>query len=453
MTKKNAFSFVLSMLFCNFTRQIEKCMETKGLSYLGLLLFMLTFIACEKEKFDANAYNEIVDYQFLIDNVDRNHEWCLTHGDTITITNSGESIYAVQVLTNNPYTATNAEIAAEGVCFLNGNMDGGHSTTLAYTLPIVQDRAYIAALKQDGTYIGVTPFTFGTDTVNLDYVILESGKSVHTPQPQTFTYLYEEGFPLPGDFDFNDLVLRVSKSITELSYQVDLKVTVEAVGGNYSFAGAILLAGISYDDVDKVEILEGENMDKGYPLRHTMIDNDKTLLRSRSGEPVIRLFESGHYVLNNQLNEVGSVQTLFYNTETTPVEERSAIVPSVSRTYRISFKNRNIARSLSFDQIDPFITHEYNGGLWEIHTYKYKFQETLRSIYNGKSDFYDNHISWSIVVPKADFRYAVESMSLGTFNSHTGVTFGPYTSFAEWMTDHTQNNDWYEHITYPQLLY
>ena len=30
--------------------------------------------------------------------------------------------------------------------------------------------------------------------------------------------------------------------------------------------------GISYDDVDKVEILEGENMDKGYPLRHTMID-------------------------------------------------------------------------------------------------------------------------------------------------------------------------------------
>jgi hypothetical protein len=31
--------------------------------------------------------------------------------------------------------------------------------------------------------------------------------------------------------------------------------------------------------------------------------------------------------------------------------------------------------------------------------------------------------------------------------------FGPYTSFADWVKDHTQNRDWYERPTYPQLLY
>ena len=77
----------------------------------------------------------------------------------------------------------------------------------------------------------------------------------------------------------------------------------------------------------------------------------------------------------------------------------------------------------------------------------------MKSIYNGNASFYDNHISWSIVVPKRDFRYPVESMSMGTYNSETGEVFGPYTTFAEWMRDHTQNNDWYLHPKFTQLLY
>lgn len=408
-------------------------------------------LSCEKEQFDKNLYNELVDFQFLIDNVDKEHTWCLTHSDTITITNTGEEIYSVQVLTKNPYTESGSEIAAEGVCFLNEQKDG-YTTTLAYTLPLIQQKAYIAAKKQDGSYIGVKAFTVGTDTVDIGFTLIPGGTIKEQPKAQTFTYLYEEGFPLPGDFDFNDLVLRVSKQTGEHSYQVDLTVTVEAVGAQKSYAAAILLAGVRYDEIESVEILDGEAMDKDYPLMRINITSKETLLRSRSGEAVINLFESGHYVLNHELNSVGSVQTLYYNTELTPTETTSATVEPVTRTYRINFKDRN-ARLLSFDQIDPFLVQEYNGGLWEIHTYRYKFEETLRSIYGGKTDFYDNHISWSIVVPKADFRWSVEGMSLGTYNSNTGETFGPYTSFADWMKDHTQNNDWYERVAYPRYLY
>ena len=183
------------------------------------------------------------------------------------------------------------------------------------------------------------------------------------------------------------------------------------------------------------------------------INNSNTLLKSRKGEAVINLFEDAHYVMNHQLNDIGSVQTLNYNTENTDIDGKSATVPAVSRTYRITFKERSVARGFTFDQIDPFILEEYNSGVWEIHTYRYKFEETLKSIYNGKQAFYDNHVSWSVVVPKADFRYPIEGMSLGTYNSNTGETFGPYMSFADWMKDHTQYNDWYLNINHPQLLY
>ena len=416
-----------------------------------LVCLALTTVSCEKEKFDKDAYNQLVDYQFLIDNMDKEHDWCLTHSDTVTIIHESQDIHTVQVLTANPFQE-DAEIAAEGISFLNAAKDGCE-TTLAYTLPATQQKAYVAAKRQDGSYVGVVSFTVGTDIVDLDNEVMQTTGTIKTPQPQTFTYLYEEGFPIPGDFDYNDLVLRVSKSATPLSYQVDLKVTVAAVGAVKSYAGAIHLAGIKYDEVEKVEILEGEAMDANYSMLRMAIDSDKPLLRGRKGEAVINLFESGHYVMNNQLNSLGSIQTLFYNTEETDREDVSATVAPVSRTYRISFKSRNVARSLTFDQIDPFIIQEYNGGLWEIHTYRYKFAETLKSIYNGKESYYDNHVSWSIVIPKADFRYPIEGMSLGTYNSTTGETFGPYTSFAKWIQDRTQNKDWYLNASYPQFLY
>lgn len=427
-------------------------MKTKELSFLLLTGLTMVFSSCEKEQFSKEAYDELVDFNFLVDNMDKEHDWCLTHSDTVTFVTKSEAICGVEVLTQNPYLSEKAEIAAEGICSRN-EQGNGYQTTLAYTLPITQQQAFVAAKRQDGTYIGVASFTVGAGTLDMDKMDFETAGSFKKPQPQTFTYLYEEGFPLPGDFDFNDMVLRVSKSgVAADASQIDLKVTLEAVGTSLPYAAAIQLAGIKYDDVEKVEILEGTAMDQGYPLRRMTIESSKTLLKGRKGEAVINLFENGHYVLNHELNDVGSVQTLIYNTTSSERETYSAKVSSVSRIYRIFFK-KSQAIGLTFDQIDPFLIHEYNGSLWEVHTYPYKFSETLKNIFRGKEHLYDNHVSWAIVVPKADFRYPVEGMSLGTYNSELGELFGPYTSFADWVKDHTQNRDWYERPTYPQLLY
>ena len=419
---------------------------------MGAAALLLLTASCEKEKFDQNIWNQFVDYQFLIDNVDREHDWRLTHSDTVTIVTKKGQYWTVEVLTQNPYTTKSPEIAAKGLLFTNREQDG-YAATLAYTLPIDQQQAYVGIRNEDGQYIGIVPFTMGSDTVNLDLASITHNGTLTEPQPQTFTYLYEEGFPMPGDFDYNDMVLRVSKSATDVSYVVDLKVTLEAVGASKSYAGAILLAGVRYDDVVKVDILEGSRMDKDYPLLRLNIDNDKTLLRSRQGEAVINLFESAHYVLNNKLDEMGSIQTLYYNTEPTETEGTSAKVEPVTRTYRITFANRETARLLTFEQIDPFIIQEFNGGLWEIHTYNYKFKESLKNIYDGKESFYDNHISWAIVVPKSDFRYTAEGTPLSSFQSDTGGTFGPYEAFSEWIKNHNSHHDWYVTPTRPQLLY
>ena len=415
--------------------------------YTWLLVATLLGIitSCEKEQFDKEAYNDYVDYEFMIDNMDRSHDWNLTKSDTITII-APATIKAVQILTGTPYGGNEVEIAAEGVCY-------GDETTLAYTIPSIQTKLYLAALSPDGKYLGVTPFDFKTKSIDLTTQQLYIGTNLKEPIPQTFTYLYEEDFPLPGDFDYNDIVLRISKDYTESSYQVVLTVKMDAVGAAKQIAGGIHLAGIQYDDVAKVEIISGEQMDKNYPMPRRYISSEEPLMRGRNGEAVVNLFEDAHWVLLKNKNTNGSITRMRVNTSHTEIENQMTTATSVTTTYCITFKTREMARGLTFDRIDPFILEEYNGSVWEVHTYAYKFNDVLKDIFRGNQSAYDNHVSWCVVVPEKDFRYPIEGMSLGTYNSKSGEVFGPYSNFSNWMQNHFAYNDWYKNATRPQLLY
>lgn len=138
------------------------------------IVVLLGITACEKEKFNQNVYNQVVDYMFMVDNMDRNHDWCLTHSDTVTLYTRSEDIYSVQVLTNNPYLSEQAEIAAQGTCFLNSSKTM-FSATLAFTVPLTQTQVYLATKDKAGNYLGITPFVFGTDSIDLDKQVYQHG--------------------------------------------------------------------------------------------------------------------------------------------------------------------------------------------------------------------------------------------------------------------------------------
>lgn len=406
---------------------------------------MLAITSCETEKFDQEAYNEFVDYEFMVDNMDRQHDWKLTKSSAITIDVSGDIDY-VQVLTDNIYTSTKAEIAAQGVCYDN-------TATLSYCIPITQNQLWLAAVGMDGRYKGVVPFNYGTPYIDLKQQTLQNEGRYTLPTPQTFSYLYEEDFPLPGDFDYNDIVMRVSKGYGDVSYQVYLTVKLEAVGASKHIAAAINLGGITYDEVKSVEIVNGEKLDEGYPLTRGFITSNDLLLKGRNNEAIVNLFEDAHWTLLKSKTSDGSIARMRINTVHGESEFFSTTADPVSVTYCITFKSREIARKLTFDNIDPFILEEYNGAIWEVHTYYYKFNDVLKDIFHGNESAYDNHVSWCVTVPQADFRYPVEAMAIGTYSKETQAVFGPYDGFAYWMQNHNSNQDWYLNPTRPNLLY
>lgn len=409
---------------------------------------LMVTTSCNKDQFDKDIYNDEVDIQFMIDNVDKQHDWNLTHSSSIYIKTDTEKICSVQLLTENPYTSTDAEIIAESVVF-------GSAQELAYTLPITKNSAYAVAYDVYGNPLGYTEFLFEDISLELSLAILKKQDTFYKPDYQAFTYLYESTFPMPDDFDFNDCVLRISKRNPELgnSLVVDLTVTLEAVGAGELYAGAIQLDGIRMEDIEKVEIVGGKAMDDGYPIDPaTFIKNKDVWQEGKTHNVLIRLFECAQFAISKKQDYAGDIAIIRYNTARTDRENYSATVDPLTVTYRIYFKDADKAHSLTFDRIDPFIIHQYNIGHFEVHTYAHKFDLCISNL-DTNLKAYDNHISWAVVIPKGDFRYPIENMPLSTFNADVDATFGPYDGFATWMGNHLISRDWYLTPTRPQLLY
>lgn len=423
----------------------------KNFYFLALTGVALLFASCSKELFDKEVYDEFVDDRFMIDDMDPNHDWCLTKNDTLLVMAPDAGIYRVQVLTADPYLTQGSEIVADGVCY-------GGEAELTYTVPDVTTMLYLAALDDGGRYLGVVSFAYGSKMLIVTQAALTKSTTIYQPTPQTVTYLYESTFPIPDDFDYNDMVLRITKSYTYLSTQVSLTVSLAAAGTANSYAAAIHLGGVKYDDLVSVEMMEDEPMDAGYPFPRTLIKQSGTLIRGRNGEAVINLFENVHWVFGKKQNEMGQIPGIKYNTSHVPVENLSAEAEPVVRTFRINCKTRETARGITFDRIDPFIINNakideaMDAGTWEIHTYPYKFTGVLWDCFTDK-EAYDNHVSWAMIIPKSDFRYPLEGISMCTYQEEIDATFGPYEQFADWLKNHLTNHDWYLHVTREQLLY
>lgn len=127
---------------------------------------------------------------------------------------------------------------------------------------------------------------------------------------------------MPDDFDYNDMVLRISKKKPEIgnSYVIDLEVTLAACGAGELYAGAIQLDGIRKDDIESVEIVGGKAMDDGYPTTPTFITDNSTLQQGRNGYAVIRLLECAQWAISKQQDNVGDIAVIRYNTEPTDKE-------------------------------------------------------------------------------------------------------------------------------------
>lgn len=403
------------------------------------LVTCATLTSCKKDLFDAELTKEALKLTFHNDVVDPNHTWCLLDDKTVTVTANVVGVKRIEILSVNPYASQGKSVEL----MAKRDVTENEKVSMTYSVPQANDSVYLAAVREDGTY-RVVAIKSGRATADFTTINTKNTGALASPVPQEIFYCYCNSFPQPSvTWSFTDCVMILSKEIIN-SNTLRINVTLAALGSINQTAAGLRLDGINYSDVESISISNNNTFNKYENARRTIIQDDALGLQGQDGSFVINLFDDAHLAFSVNVDDVGYVTRYLINISHKTDDTHKEFSP-VTVSYDVKFKKNDIAYSVNFGQLDPFILYYYNSNVWEVHKYTYKFKETLYSYYSDSPSSYDSGFTWALEVPYKWFRYPLEGISMGSYKN--GVIYGayqkPYHSFGEWGTDMTVARDWY----------
>ena len=130
---------------------------------MTLLVGLTVLTSCNKEMFDQQIYDEIVNTTFPIEPVDDTHTWTTTTRRSVVVNVNGKlgEMEKLQILTADPSSSSSTpQIMAE-----EKNPVEGRSYTMLYIAPVAQKTFYAAIRTIDGKY-AVVPFEATAQQIN-----------------------------------------------------------------------------------------------------------------------------------------------------------------------------------------------------------------------------------------------------------------------------------------------
>lgn len=414
---------------------MHKSLIISTIVYVSIILGMT---ACEKNVYDEKRHEELIHYNSSVDSVDQQHMWQLSQTQILRYqVPVGASYKQLRVYTANPLSDLKAEVMSQIY------VSEGQSGSLSINVPYQQTTLY-AALVDENENLTVT--SFPSSQVFIDFTNATTGKAADSFKPQTYTYLFEENYPEPGDYDYNDLVLRVSQQRTG-EKQITINVTISAVGASKMIASCIRLVGYRFQDIDSVYTTTGKSFNDGINTQMLYFHKETDfLIEGKNHEAVLNLFCDAHWAMAfNMSADYGLFQRKKYNVSTSTSDDYQ-LRATRTLSYVINFKDGSLLNNFTLDTLDPFIITDYNGGVWETHTEQFKSAQVLHEYF--VPSFKD--LPWALMVPQADFLYPLEGYEIGyrkKTESGKVAMFGAYAtighSFGEWAENHKGFLDWY----------
>jgi len=406
------------------------------------LCCMIMVSGCVRNQFDQQRYEEIVEEESPTPNVDENHDWMMSTIMTLVVDPSGvDNVNLVRIFTDNPAETDFAEVVDEAYS------SGDNKIVMNISYPIRLETLYAAAVDSEDYYTIVSFNPNSSSSINFANPIVKHQKMPYHYLYQTYEYLYEEEYPQPGDYDFNDVVLRISM---ERSSDIQLRFNVQlaAVGGTKQMGAAIRLAGYKYNEIESVKTVDNASFDitgvgELPDMYRTMIQDKSLLQQSMNGEAVLNLFADAHWATGDRIiSDNGSITRKRYNVSYEKSDDYGTFYPR-EITYIVTFKNGVDISSLTLDGLDPFIIEEYNGNKYEVHTHHYAKAQVLYP--NPSSDAHN--LPWAFCVPYDKFYWPLHAVAIGFQAKSKRYSYGAYPylgrSFGEWAADRTKCLDWY----------
>ena len=138
----------------------------KKLLYVSLALLSVVVTACkEGVDFDQDAYNDLVNKSFPVENVDPTHQWATVVNVNANISVSGDygETYEAGIYMDNPIGAQ------EAVLLYEEDVVSGSAFSVTVSLPIAQTAVYVGVFDKAGRGMAeLVPINNGTITASID---------------------------------------------------------------------------------------------------------------------------------------------------------------------------------------------------------------------------------------------------------------------------------------------
>lgn len=441
----------------------------KGKIFIGLAAMCLTVVSCNKDYYDKGRYEEIINYEFPVENVDATHTWTMTSECTADINVNIESgkTYTVKIYEENPISNRTGYVLMQGV------VESGQSFIANFSHPQITTTLYVAIVDDSGrTY--VTPVTVQRGILSTK-INAESMSTMQSTSNKIYdygfdmAYCFEDSYPQTNDYDFNDVVIGTNtiKNITDEQTTITIDLSLKAVGSTKMMAAALNLASLKEDDIISVECSgdifsyyqyglgssSGSSNNKR-PVFPTQQPENGYVVSQLNNSVYIPITNDVHYSINRKTTTTtGMVERTYYNTvmpSQKVIKEDGTIamdgkdIDAVKGKIVLTLNNNGNAKNITTKHLDFFILEEYNGGIWEVHTFNYK---TRPIIYN-QGTYEDNIYPWALAVPGKSFRWPGEGVGIG-HNKTSGRSQWAYQtpghSFWQWAVNKNMIQDWYKY--------
>ena len=255
------------------------------------------------------------------------------------------------------------------------------------------------------------------------------------------TYVFEDNYPLVGDYDFNDVVLDVTTECqreknTNNIRKIQLNITLAAAGASKAVGVGLRIVGITPADI--LEVTDGgdkKTFQKSFNSPYNLFKfNSETLMEDGTGdEVIIPIAGEVHEVLGK---EVGTLIN-------TGAAENG--VTADARTYEIIIELTDQSHQeplFSKDNLDFFICYPYKTMQQRMEVHLYEFWNygatTYGTVQKENLDLAGNN-TWAVCVPYL-FKYPLETVNISITSDPPA---GAYPDFIYWAKDRNTYQDWY----------
>lgn len=266
----------------------------------------------------------------------------------------------------------------------------------------------------------------------------EEGEDTDNEKVMYYTYAFEDNYPQPGDYDFNDIILDVSAP-QRRGNKIDFYVTLQAVGATKHIGAGIRLLGKAKEYTESAELTE---YDVESFLATIGGDNDLYMGATQNGlesdcgdDIVVPLFGDAHAVMGCPYRYM--INTAHDEIDYTPKKVKVTLhMGQGYKTWDFSLK----------EHTDFFITHnEVLNAVGtssykrkprvEVHLFEQRDTPTYRGLVFKENAAAAGKVTWGIMIP--EFRYPLETVSIIT----------AYSDFEKWAADMNSYKGWYKSVT------